>query len=54
VSQSFWSVVQIEDQIEITESVLLQGAGQVADTVRNLKHLGVRLSIETSAPATRR
>jgi EAL domain-containing protein (putative c-di-GMP-specific phosphodiesterase class I) len=33
-------------EIEITESVLLQTAGQVADTVRRLKHLGVRLSID--------
>jgi diguanylate cyclase (GGDEF)-like protein/PAS domain S-box-containing protein len=33
-------------EIEITESVLLQGAGQVAETVRNLKNLGVRLSID--------
>jgi EAL domain-containing protein (putative c-di-GMP-specific phosphodiesterase class I) len=33
-------------EIEITEPVLLQSAGQVAETVRRLKHLGVRLSID--------
>jgi EAL domain-containing protein (putative c-di-GMP-specific phosphodiesterase class I) len=33
-------------EVEITESVLLQTAGQVADAVRSLKTLGVRLSID--------